>query len=169
MVGDSAAEILASTSCSVELASIDDPSDSVTIRGPQAQLPLALTAAMEKANQQRVETVDLVSAHRGTADPLEHAKAVLRWLIRNGKLPRVQGVQVYTPRPAIIESTSTAVIEIVGADASEVGRVRDEIDGLVKRVPPSFVTIADIDPLLHRYLIGKKGQNCKPHPTIQHQ
>ncbi len=71
LVGDAANDILASTSCSVELAAIDDPSDSVTIRGPQTQLPLALTAAMEKANAVRVEVVDVVAAHRSLAkDPV---------------------------------------------------------------------------------------------------
>lgn len=153
LVGDAAQEILASTGCSIELAPIDDPSDSVTIRGPQAKLPLALTAAIEKANAVRVEVVDVGAAHRN----VEHAKTLLRWLSVSGKLPREQNVQVYLPRSAIVESTGAAHIEVVGADANAVARVRAQVDGLVKRIAPSFVTSVEIDPLLHRFIIGKKG------------
>lgn len=153
LVGDAAQDILSSTGCSIELAPIDDPSDSVTIRGPQSQLPLALTAAMEKANAVRVEVVDVGAAHRD----VEHAKTLLRWLSVSGKLPREQNVQVYLPRSAIVESSGLAHIEVVGADANAVTRVRGELDALVKNVPPSFVSGVDVDPLLHRFIIGKKG------------
>ncbi|KAN0064474.1 hypothetical protein ACQY0O_002100 [Thecaphora frezii] len=164
LVGEAANEILASTSCSVELASIDDPSDSVTIRGPQTQLPLALTAAMEKANAVRVEVVDVVALHRGAAgNDLAHAKNVLRWLNVGGKLPRSQAAQVYLPRPAIVESSGNVQIEIVGPDATEVAQARESIQELVKRVPPSFVREIDVDPLLHRLIIGKKAQGLKPY------
>ncbi|SPO26104.1 related to SCP160 - involved in control of mitotic chromsome transmission [Ustilago trichophora] len=157
LVGDAANDILASTSCSVELAAIDDPSDSVTIRGPQTQLPLALTAAMEKANAVRVEVVDVVAAHRSLAkDPVGHAKHVLRWLNVGGKIPRSSTAQIYLPRPAIVESTGNVQIEIVGSDAAEVSKLRETIQELVKTVPPSFVDEIEVDPLLHRFIIGKK-------------
>lgn len=155
LVGDAAQEILASTSCSIELASIDNPSDSVTIRGPQVQLPAGLTAAMAKANAVQVETVDVLAAHKD----LEHAKVLLRWLGISGKLPKETNVQIFTPKAAIVESTNTALIEIVGADADAVESVRKQIDNLVKMIPPSFVSTINIDPLLHRFIIGKKGAN----------
>lgn len=164
LVGDAANDILASTSCSVELAAIDDPSDSVTIRGPQSQLPLALTAAMEKANAVRVEVVDVVAAHRSLAkDRVGHAKHVLRWLSVGGKIPRSPTVQVYLPRPAIVESTGNVQIEIVGSDAAEVSKLRETVQNLVKSVPPTFIEEIDVDPLLHRFIIGKKGQGLKPY------
>ncbi|EST07096.1 K Homology domain, type 1 [Kalmanozyma brasiliensis GHG001] len=164
LVGDAANDILASTSCSVELAAIDDPSDSVTIRGPQSKLPLALTAAMEKANAVRVEVVDAVAAHRSLAkDPVGHAKHVLRWLSVGGKIPRSSTAQIYLPRPAIVESTGNVQIEIVGSDAAEVSKLRETIQELVKSVPPSFIEEIEVDPLLHRFIIGKKGQGLKPY------
>ncbi|PWN90372.1 hypothetical protein FA10DRAFT_266856 [Acaromyces ingoldii] len=162
LVGDAAQEILGATSCSVELAAIDDPSDSVTIRGPQAKLPLALTAAMDKANAVRVEVVDVVAPHRSSgANALDHAKLLLRWINLSGKLPKAPQVQIYLPRPAIVESTGLAQIEIVGADASAVAGARAQLDALIKSIPPSFVQTMDIDPLLHRLIIGKKGANLQ--------
>lgn len=162
LVGDAANDILASTGCSVELAAIDDPSDSVTIRGPQSQLPLALTAAMEKANAVRVEVVDIVALHRANArDPVGHAKHVLRWLHVGGKIPKSQSVQIYLPRPAIVESLGTAQIEIVGSDASQVTVARETLQDLVKSITPSQIQELSVDPLLHRFIIGKKGQGLK--------
>lgn len=164
LVGDAANDILASTQCSVELAPQDDPSDAVTIRGPQAQLPLALSAVMEKANAVQVEVVDIVAAHRASPNAVQHAKNLLRWLNVSGKIPRnskQSGVQVYTPRPALIESSGNVQIEIVGAQQAEVAETRASIDGLVKSTPPSFTDTLDIDPLLHALLIGKQGSNLK--------
>ncbi len=156
LVGENAAEILASTGCSIELAPIDDPSDSVTIRGPSNSLANALTETMTKANSVSVQIVDLVSAHRS----LDHAKHLARWLAM-GRAPRVNGVQVYHPRPAIMESTGQAQVEIVGSDAVEVENVRAKVDELVKRTSPACISVLEIDPLLHRHIIGKKGNNLK--------
>lgn len=163
LVGDAANEILATSQCSVELAPVDDPSDEVTIRGPQTQLPAALSAVMEKANAVKVEVIDLLAAHRSAPNPLQHAKNLLRWLIARGKLPKKQGVQVYPPRSALIESTGTVQLEVVGAEQADVAEVRTAIDRLVKSTPPSYVDSIDIDPLLHAMLIGKKGANAKEH------
>lgn len=153
LVGDAAQEILASTSCSIELAPMGDPSDSVTIRGPQAKLPLALTATMDKANAVQVQVVDVTAIHQD----LNHAKNLLRWLNISGKLPKEQNVQIFLSRPLVIESTGAAQIEIVGADADAVDAVRSQVEALVKGIPPSFTSTLDIDPLLHRFIIGKKG------------
>lgn len=161
LVGDAANDILAKTQCSVELAAQDDPSDGVTIRGPQAQLPVALTSVMEKANAVKVDLVDLVAAHRAAPNALDHAKNLLRWLQFCGKLPRKDGVQVHLPRPAIIESTGAVHIEIVGSDQIAVGEVRATLDDLVKGTPPSFIDTVDVDPLLHSLLVGKKGANLR--------
>ena len=156
LVGESAQEVLSSTGCSIELAPIDDPSDSVTIRGPSANLANALTEAMAKANAVNVQIVDLVAAHRS----IDHAKDLIRWL-NLGRLPRVAGVQVFTPRLALLESSGQAQIEIVGKEAGEVEKVRAKVDELVKRTTPVFVQKIEIDSLLWGYVIGKKGANLK--------
>lgn len=161
LVGDAANEILETTRCSVELAPQDDPSETVLIRGPQAQLPGALGVVMEKANAVKIEVVDVVAAHRSAPDPLEHAKSILRWLSISGKLPRSQDVQVYTPRPAVVDSTGTVHIEIVGSSETAVSEARQTLEGLVKSVPHHHTDSVEVDSLLHAVLIGKKGANLK--------
>jgi len=164
LVGDNAQEILASTSCSIELSKFDDPSDSVTIRGPSSKLPSALTAVMEKANSVRVEVLDLVAAHRDFA----HAKRLLRWLTVTGKLPRgnsaggaAAAAQVFIPRRELVESSGQVQLEIVGSQEDAVIKLRETLFGLVRGITPAFVREIEIDPLVHRLLIGRKGAGLK--------
>lgn len=162
LVGDNAANILGTTGCIIELAPIDDPSDSVTIRGPPAQLPVALTAAMECANAIQVEVLDLLSSGRfaGVSSPeeaLDHAKLLLRWLSAHSgggistKMPRSQGTQVFLPRASAIENEGTVQIDIVGPAAEQVSKTRATIDGHAKRIRSSYMLEMDIDPLVHRF------------------
>ncbi|KAK0531315.1 hypothetical protein OC835_003218 [Tilletia horrida] len=161
LIGDHAHEILAASSCSVELSSHDDPSDVVVIRGPSNKLPSGLTAVMDKANSVRVEVLDLVAAHRD----FTHAKRLLRWLITSGKLPRGNAssgaAQVFIPRNEIIESSGQVQLEIVGAQEAEVVKLRESLFALVRGVTPAFVKEVEIDPLVHRLIIGRKGTGLK--------
>lgn len=100
LVGYAADEILQQTNCIVELPPVEDPSDACIIRGPKDDLVQALTLVMEKANAVSVETVDLVAQHRSAAsDPLAHAKAILRYLLRTSSLRQIAdahpGVKVF--------------------------------------------------------------------------
>ncbi|CAD6974475.1 unnamed protein product [Tilletia controversa] len=159
LVGEHAHEILAATGCSVELPSIESTSDTVTIRGPPKNLPTALTAVMDKANSVRVEVLDLVTAHHDPA----HAKRLLRWLISTGKLPRgaAGGAQVFIPRAQVIESTGQVQLEIVGAQEDAVVKLREHLFNLVRGISPAFVKEIDVDPLVHRLVIGRKGTGLK--------
>ena len=166
LVGENAQEVLASTGCSIELAPQDDPSDSVTIRGPSAQLANGLTAVMTKANSVAVETVDLVAAHRD----VEHARRLLRWLQSSGKLRNASAggvAQIYAPREAMLDKTGQAAIEIVGGDSSspdvakQVADARSAVEKLVNKTTPACVKVIQVDQLVHRYIIGRKGANLK--------
>ena len=140
LTGANALDILAATQCNIELPT---EGDSVTIRGPQTQLPSGLTAAIEKANSMRIELVD-VGTH-GAA----HAQHVLAWLA--GRIPHTPGVQVHLP-PA-----GSTHIEIVGTDAAKVASAREHVEGLVRRAAPERVRVVDVDPLVFRSLTAKRG------------
>ncbi|KAE8214351.1 hypothetical protein CF327_g2221 [Tilletia walkeri] len=160
LVGEHAHEILAATGCSVELPSIESTSDTITIRGPAKNLPTALTAVMDKANSVRVEVLDLVTAHHDPA----HAKRLLRWLISTGKLPRgaaAGGAQIFIPRSQVIESTGQVQLEIVGPQEDAVVKLRESLFALVRGITPAFVKEIDVDPLVHRLVIGRKAAGLK--------
>ncbi|WFD18652.1 hypothetical protein MCAP1_000858 [Malassezia caprae] len=156
LVGDSAADILAATQCSVELPPAHDVSESVTIRGPQTQLPIALTAALERANAISVKVVDVGALHPG-ADA-QHARYLVQWL--GGRAPRAEGVQVFMPAAAALDA-GRAHVDVVGEDAEAVARVHRELEQLVRPLDPSALRVTDLDPLAHDLVAGKRGQNLK--------
>lgn len=145
LTGASALDILAATQCSIELPA---EGDSVTIRGPQTQLPSGLTAAIEKADSMRIEVVD-VGAHGGA-----HAARVLAWLA--GRVPHTPGVQVHLP------GAGSTHIELVGADAAKVGGAREHVEALVRSAAPERMRVVDVDPLVLRSLAAKRGAALRP-------
>ncbi|WFD32189.1 hypothetical protein MSPP1_003232, partial [Malassezia sp. CBS 17886] len=167
LAGDRAAHVLATTTCSIELPLADDPSESVTIRGPQPQLPRALAAAMEAANSVCIEALDLVAMHAPGRAPdvaRTHARRLVLWLAHGARPPPVPGVQVHLPRAPALER-GDAVIEVVGADAAQVAQVRREYEQVLSPVLPEFAREVDVDPLAHAFVIGKKGQGLKTYES----
>ena len=152
LVGEHAADVLASTGCAIELPSVHDASDTVTIRGPPQQLPHALTAALEKASAMSVQTLDLAAMH--AADGEAHARHLVRWLAQ--RAPRTPSVQVYYPR-----ENAPVVVEVVGTDATAVARHHAELEALARPVDASLVRVVELDPLAHGMVIGKKGQGLR--------
>lgn len=152
LVGDAAADLLATTGCALELPAAQDATDAVTIRGPQQQLPHALTAALEKASAVSVHTVDLAALHPG-ADAA-HARRLAQWLA--ARAPRTPGVHVYFPR-----ADAPPVVEVVGTDAAAVATAAAELARAAERVAPAQVRVVDLDPLAHGMVIGKKGHGLR--------
>ncbi|KAK8853234.1 hypothetical protein IAR55_003936 [Kwoniella newhampshirensis] len=162
LVGSAADDILDQTGCIVELPPVEDPSDQCVIRGPQPSLIPALSLVMDKANAIAVEMVDVVTLHRpNTSDPLAHAKKVLRYLLRASKLRSIadahSGVKIFPPFASAIANSGTVVIEIVGENKAEVTKAKEEVAQVVKSVLPAAVASAEIDNVVHSFLIGKKG------------
>ncbi|KAL4402923.1 RNA binding protein [Malassezia pachydermatis] len=156
LVGDSAADILAATQCSIELPPVHDPSENVTIRGPQAQLPQALTAAIERANAVSVQPLDLRALYPDADEG--HARRVVQWLA--GRLPREDGVQVFLPRASALDQ-GLASVDVVGEDAASVMRMHQQLEALARPIGPHAVRVAEVDPLAHGFVVGKKGQGLR--------
>lgn len=156
LVGDSAADILAATQCSIELPPTHDASECVTIRGPQTQLPLALTAALERANAITVKVVDVGALHP-EADK-QHARYLVQWL--SGKAPRADGVQVFLPTAAALDA-GRAHVDVVGEDKEAVARVHRELEQLMRPLGPSALRVTELDPLAHPLVVGKRQQLLK--------
>jgi hypothetical protein len=130
---------------------------------PLAYVLTLNSQVMEKAQSATVDTVDLATAHRGSHDAIQYALDVSRYLVGRHKLRRIQDdadVQIFVPRPDAIAAGNTA-IEIVGKVKEAVDRARKEVDAVVKAIPPTSIAKVDIDVLVHRHLIGKKGQRIR--------
>ncbi|CAG8570284.1 5195_t:CDS:2 [Paraglomus brasilianum] len=155
-------EILEVTGCSLELAPVSDPNEVVTIRGPAAKLSEATKLVMDKASSINVEILDITNIHKAE-NPLEHAKNVLKYLWNRGKLRKIEGdsgnLQIIVPKGGTLNNS--VIFEFVGKSPDIVEKARKEVLELVKNLPPSYFDTVAVDPLLHRHIIGRKGQNLQ--------
>lgn len=120
---------------------------------------------MNKANATPIDTLDLTTAHAGSHDRKEYAASLTRYVLRKSKFRALSDenkVQVYMPRQAAIDAGSP-LIEIVGKDGTEsnLAGARQAIIAIVRKLPPVNFAIVEVDSLIHRHLIGKKGKNIK--------
>ncbi|KAG0312365.1 hypothetical protein BGZ97_011252 [Linnemannia gamsii] len=155
-------EIHAATGCTIEIPPVDSTSDSIVVRGPEAELIPALTLIMEKANSSQVESVDVTAIHKPVAgkSKTEHARHVTKYLSARNKLRKIEqdhdGVQISVPRT---EGQTAVTIEIVAKTRSEVEAARAKVQEAVKAMTPVLFDTVQVEPLLHRHIVGRKGQN----------
>ena len=125
---------------------------------------------MDLASAAPVESLDLFTAHRGPHDPREYATNLARYLIVRSRLRPIalaSGTQIYLPRLDAIPTLPNAYLEIVGSTAEEgtgaqgVAQARQAVIGEVRRLPPSVFETVEIDSLVHRHLIGRKGSKVR--------
>lgn len=115
---------------------------------------------MQKANAAAVDVVDLGSVH-GINTPSTYAKQCARYLLSKAKLRKIadeETVQIYIPRPAD-EHTTIDIVATAGpkGPAAAVSAARSKVLDVLKTLPPSVFDTVEIDQLLHRFLIGRKG------------
>ncbi|KAG0209573.1 hypothetical protein BGX33_005468 [Mortierella sp. NVP41] len=155
-------EIHAATGCTIEIPPVDSTSDSIVVRGPEDELIPALTLIMEKANSSQVESVDVTTAHKPVSgqSKTEHARHVTKYLSARNKLRKIEqdhdGVQISVPRT---EGQTSVTIEIVAKSRSEVEAARQKVLEAVKAMIPVLFDVVQVEPLLHRHIVGRKGQN----------
>ena len=153
-------QILEATRCAIEVPPALDPSEQITIRGPQAQLVQALQEVMNRASAAAVDTVDLSTIH-GISTPPSYVKQVARYLIVKGKLRKIadeESVQIFIPRAGDVHTT----IDIVATQGPKgpqaaVSSARGKVVEALKPLSPNAFANVEVDPLVHRFLIGKKG------------
>ncbi|KAF9978781.1 hypothetical protein BGZ73_000428 [Actinomortierella ambigua] len=162
--GANVSEIHAATHCTIEIPSAASSSDSVVIRGPEEELLKALDLVMKKANSSQVETVDVTSVHKPVAgqNKTEHARRVVRYLAARGRLRKIEqeleSVQISLPR-SNLESETQVVIEIVAKSRADAAAARAKVIEAIKPLVPALFDVVPVEPLLHRHIIGRKGQN----------
>ncbi|KAG0229667.1 hypothetical protein BGW42_001428 [Actinomortierella wolfii] len=162
--GANISEIHAATGCTIEIPPVSSTSDSVVVRGPEAALIDALTLIMEKANSSQVETVDIVTLHKVAgqkSNSVEHARRVARYLASRGRFRKIEqeheGVQISLPRSSL--DSDNVVVEIVAKTRPDVDAARQKVIDAAKALTPALFDVVLIEPLLHRHIIGRKGQN----------
>ncbi|ORX98161.1 hypothetical protein K493DRAFT_280708 [Basidiobolus meristosporus CBS 931.73] len=154
-------EILEVTGCFVELAPASDPSEAVTIRGPEAKLVEALTFVMDKANSTHVDVVDLCKMHV-IDDPVQYARNALKYFLNRSKLRKIENdchVQIMFPKASQMDKSVT--LELVGKYRSHVEKSKQQVMELAIALSPAYISTCRIPAFLHRHIVGRKGQNIQ--------
>jgi rRNA processing protein Krr1/Pno1 len=155
--GASLQEILQTTGCSVELPPSSDPSDIITVRGPDNMLSVALQAVLQKANEITIEEVDVISQLPKSTD----SKMFLKFLFtkERAEVRKIETAHNVTIHQMNLD-TDTPLLEIQGKSKPETDTARLELASLVKEMGSSlFFGEVEIPHGLHKFVVGKGGQN----------
>ncbi|GAA6042314.1 hypothetical protein JCM8097_003839, partial [Rhodosporidiobolus ruineniae] len=167
LVGTATADqILQKTGCVVEIPPAENPTEDVVVRGPARDTVQAMQLILDLASATPIETLDLFTAHRGPHDPRIYAQQLARFLLSKSRLRPIAastGTQIYLPRIEAIPTLQAAPLEIVGSSGSEasVAQARSAVIAEVRKLPPTVFSSLEVDPLVHRHLIGKKGNKVR--------
>ncbi|KAJ3131666.1 hypothetical protein HK100_006108 [Physocladia obscura] len=156
--GKNLQEILEQTGCSVELPAASDPSDMVTVRGPDNMLSVALQSVLQKSNQVSIEEIFVVSVLPTSVNPIFFLKYFFtkeQVLIK--KIESAHNVSIHRLQEA---PASNPVIEIQGKTKSEAEAASIELTQLIREIGSAlFFGDVEIPHGLHKYVVGKGGQN----------
>ncbi|KAJ3082951.1 hypothetical protein HK102_001369 [Quaeritorhiza haematococci] len=151
-------EILQKTGCYVELPLHSDPSDMVTIRGPDTMLSTALNMVIEKSNATSIEEVDIVASIPKTTDP----SLFLRYLYTKERaaLKAIESANGATILSQTNSMTGHQILEIQAKSRGEVEQARTALATMVKDLGASlFFGCVEIPRGLHKFVVGKQGSN----------
>lgn len=143
--GSGITEILQETGVSVEMPPSDSDKETITLRGPQEKLGLALTKVYERANS--VCSVEVIAPS---------------WIHRHIIGKKGSGIRAITQDyPKVhVEMEDKADKIVVEGPVEEVEKVRTALSNTVAELLKklTFVDIT-VDPKYHKHIIGKGGSN----------
>ncbi|KAG0172167.1 hypothetical protein DFQ28_011451 [Apophysomyces sp. BC1034] len=154
-------EIFSESGCTVELPSLDDASENVTIRGPDALLINGLTQVMNKSREIHVNALDLASVHE-TANPSQHGKHMLKYFSSRGSLKKIeQDHNVEIAVPNIVTLRGFAPVEFYSKNEKDVSEAYKAAYELSRKFGPEFFSTVDIEPHLHRHISVRHGKQIQ--------
>ncbi|KAI8146586.1 hypothetical protein BJV82DRAFT_648511 [Fennellomyces sp. T-0311] len=155
-------EILEESGCTIELPPLDDPSEDITIRGPDERLIDGLSLVMAKARAIHVNVLDLADMHKNAPNPLQHGKTMLKYLVSRGKFSKIESehnVQVGTPKH--IGGLKTVPVEFVSkVESNMIEAYKAGYEASRALVPELFATV-DIEPHLHRHIAVRHARQLQ--------
>ncbi|EPS41164.1 hypothetical protein H072_4956 [Dactylellina haptotyla CBS 200.50] len=168
--GRAISDILLESGCSVVLPPAHVQHNAVLVVGPKEKIGNGVTAVMNKANSMSFDSIDIARAHaqafsNEVAMQRQHARDLARYFRKIKEIQRIESlfdVQVSLPKTDVLYDLNTGVmIEILGKEKDNVRKAKQEVINIVNTHPPSRLGYTDIEPLLHRHIIGAKGRNLQ--------
>ena len=162
--GKNIQDVLATTGVSVEVPSQDAPSDTITLRGEQAQMGAAITLVFSNASSHldaQLEAPEwmhrLLIGQKGAtikeiSDKFGDGKAGSNL----NKLKEEHGVQVKVPQ----EKDNSNIITIEGPPAG-VKAAKAQLESLAAKIADEATDYIILNRRFHRQLIGTGGENVR--------
>ncbi|CAH1756211.1 10687_t:CDS:10 [Entrophospora sp. SA101] len=161
-------EVFETTGCFVDVPSMSDPSEKISIRGPQEKFSDVFKLLYDKANSITIKSLDVTKIHKfnnndGVDNPLEYIKNLYKYFINRNKLKIIESeTEVYIAIPqAPSELDKDKILYFEGKVAANVEKAKKDVTELIKNLPPANFTTVNIESHLHRHIIGRKGQNLQ--------
>lgn len=152
--GETLKEILSESGCTVELPPVEDPSENVTIRGPDAQLVNGLTVVMEKARAVHVSVLDLAETYKSSGkEALKYARFALKYLLNKKSLKKIENdhnVQVGVP--AFDELKTAVNLEFVSKVEKDAALAQLAVSNVLRNLTPEVFGSVDIERYLHQHI-----------------
>lgn len=164
-------DILDSTGCSVIVPPASSASDLITIRGPASSIGAAITQVMDKANSMTVDYLEISRAHPSAPNQVDHAADITKYFLKTNELENLKkkhSVEIIVPSRKEILQSNKVVYEFSGNVASNVAQARKDMIALVNSLPPAKVSRFEVEPLLHKRVMGSKSKNLVSF-RMQHQ
>lgn len=155
-------EITQASGCSVVVPPSSSSSDNITIRGPAANIGLAITLVMEKARSMAVESLEISRAHPSADNQVQHAVNLANFFRATAELHDIEkkhSVSISVPSEADLVNLSKVTVDISSKSEANVVEARKAVVALVNRYPPTKVRTIEIEPLLHKRIEGPKLKN----------
>jgi hypothetical protein len=154
--GETLKEILNESGCTVELPPLDDPSENVTIRGPDAELVKGLTCVMEKARAVHVSVLDLTENYKSSGqDALKYARFALKYLLNKKSIKKIENdhnVQVGVPQPE--ELKKSVNLEFVSKVEKDAALAQLAVSNTLRELTPEVFGFASVERYLHQYILS---------------
>lgn len=154
--GETLKEILNEAGCTVELPPLDDPSENVTIRGPDAELVKGLTCVMEKARAVHVSVLDLTENYKSFGqDALKYARFALKYLLKKKSIKKIENdhsVQVGIPQAE--ELKKSVNLEFVSKVEKDAALAQLAVSSLLRELTPEVFGFASVERYLHQYILS---------------
>jgi hypothetical protein len=152
--GEALKEIFNGSGCIVELPSSEDPSENITVRGPDDKLIGGLSFVMNQIRAVHVSVLDLAESYKSSGkDALKYARSALKYLLNKKSIKKIENdhnVQVGVPTAD--ELKKTVNLEIVSTVEKDAAGAQLAISNILRELTPQVFGSVDIESYLHQHI-----------------
>ncbi|CAO3661314.1 unnamed protein product [Rhizopus stolonifer] len=164
--GETLREIFNESECTVELPAHDDPTENVTVRGPDAKLLEGLGVVLAKTRSVYIGVLDLTAIYGKEGSIYAHY--ALRYLVEKKVFRDIENdhhVQISIPSERELEKNVS--VEVISKDEKGAAAAQLAITQTVRKLTPNHFTTVKVPSYLHQHIssthLGRVGRVQESH------